>query len=385
MKRSRETKQDFAAVPVFDGASGDGIIRWTRDLRPSDFVLKIESYSVLCESGAETYESGIFDAGGYKWNLCFYPNGNRRVSEGNDHVSLYLKIADAASLPLGWEVNAKFTFLMFDQHRDKFFTVEGKFNFSYLFGNLCTDVSNMPMINGTCKFYADCNVRRFHETKTEWGVPRLLSLDVFKDVSNGYLVDDCCIIGAEVFVIKHTSKMECFSMVKPLNNIYTWRIENFSALHKSKARKYSEECKLVKLTYFDPEFRKLLVYLKQDSITKDEVLAAFLCLFDNGSLTPNQKVYAEYKLRVKNQLDIKKNKEYTVFNVLISVVSNTTRFSQMYESAGKSWFGAPPTNFGWRNMISSKDLTDVSKGFVLDDRLILEGEVVVMSVTKSFS
>ncbi|KAK8620011.1 hypothetical protein V6N13_066500 [Hibiscus sabdariffa] len=124
-----------------------------------------------------------------------------------------------------------------------------------------------------------------------------------------------------------------------------------------------DECKLVKLTYFDCEFRKLLVYLKEDSITKDEVLAAFLCLFDNGSLTPTQKVYAEYKLRVKNQLDIKKNKEYT----------------------GKSWFGAPPKNFGWRNMISSKDLTDVSKGFVLDDRLILEGEIVVMSVTKTFS
>ncbi|KAK8515501.1 hypothetical protein V6N13_139521 [Hibiscus sabdariffa] len=307
MKRSRETEQDYA-TPVFDGASSDGTIRSMRDLRPSHFVLKIESYSLLCETGVETYESGIFDAGGYEWNLCFYPNGNRRISEVDDHISLYLKIADAASLPCGWEVNVKFTFFMLDQFRDKFFTVE------------------------------DVNIRRFHATKTEWGVPRLLSLDIFKDVFKGYLVDDCCIIGAEVFVIKRTGRMECLSMVKPVrNNVYAWRIKNFSTLLKSKVSKYSESFTVQGIVW------KLLVYMKEDSIAKDEGLAAFLCIVDNESLTTNQKVYAEFKLRVKNQLDIKKNKEHT----------------------GKSWFCALSKNFGWSKMISSKDLTNASKGFVL--------------------
>lgn len=47
---------------------------------------------------------------------------------------------------------------------------------------------------------ADANgtVRRFHELKREWGFSRLISLDTFKEASNGYLVDDSCIFGAEV-------------------------------------------------------------------------------------------------------------------------------------------------------------------------------------------
>ncbi|KAF7840686.1 cysteine-rich receptor-like protein kinase 25 [Senna tora] len=38
-----------------------------RDLRPSHFLLKIQSYSLLVDNHMESYESGVFEAGGYKW------------------------------------------------------------------------------------------------------------------------------------------------------------------------------------------------------------------------------------------------------------------------------------------------------------------------------
>ncbi|XP_058189547.1 serine carboxypeptidase-like 1 [Rhododendron vialii] len=64
---------------------------------------------------------------------------------------------------------------------------------------------------------------------TEWGFDELLSLDTLNDASNGYLVDDCCVFGAEVFVLKCNGQGECRSMMKdPMNNIYTWKVNKLS-------------------------------------------------------------------------------------------------------------------------------------------------------------
>ncbi|KAA3486081.1 BTB/POZ and MATH domain-containing protein 3 isoform X2 [Gossypium australe] len=71
----------------------------------------------------------------------------------------------------------------------------------------------------------DGSIRRFHQSKTEWGVSRLLSLDISDNVSMGYLVDDSCIFGAEIFVIKHSGKMECLSMVKKQLNMWQSIVE----------------------------------------------------------------------------------------------------------------------------------------------------------------
>lgn len=77
-------------------------------------------------------------------------------------------------------------------------------------------------------------IRRFRGAKTEWGFDKLVSLNAFNDASNGYLVDDCCVFGAEIFVIERTGKGECVSMVKELANstTYTWKIQKFSDLNQ---------------------------------------------------------------------------------------------------------------------------------------------------------
>ncbi|AES62898.2 TRAF family protein, putative [Medicago truncatula] len=36
----------------------------------------------------------------------------------------------------------------------------------------------------------DASVRRFHVLKKEWGIPKFINLDTFKDPTKGYLLDD---------------------------------------------------------------------------------------------------------------------------------------------------------------------------------------------------
>jgi hypothetical protein len=83
-------------------------------------------------------------------------------------------------------------------------------------------------------------VRRFHKLKTEWGIDQLLSHDTLNDSSNnGYLVDDTCVFGVEVFVIKGPFKGECLSMInEPQSNYFSWRIDKFMA---SKDKVYYSE------------------------------------------------------------------------------------------------------------------------------------------------
>uniref|UniRef100_A0A6N2LR46 Protein kinase domain-containing protein n=1 Tax=Salix viminalis TaxID=40686 RepID=A0A6N2LR46_SALVM len=50
--------------------------------------------------------------------------------------------------------------------------------------------------------------------KNKWGFPQMLSLSIFNNASNGYLIGDSCVFGVEVFVIKNEGKGEHFSMIK---------------------------------------------------------------------------------------------------------------------------------------------------------------------------
>ncbi|KAM7502427.1 hypothetical protein LguiB_001331 [Lonicera macranthoides] len=71
--------------------------------------------------------------------------------------------------------------------------------------------------------HADGKIRRFHSTKTEWGFDRFLRLQTLTDPSNGYILDDFCIFGAKVFVVKHSGLTDAV-------NPYIWKVENFSTI-----------------------------------------------------------------------------------------------------------------------------------------------------------
>ena len=71
--------------------------------------------------------------------------------------------------------------------------------------------------------------------KTEWGFDKFIPLKDFNDGSKGYLVDDICAFGAEVFVCRErsTGKGESLVMVKVKDAVtykHVWEINNFSKL-----------------------------------------------------------------------------------------------------------------------------------------------------------
>ena len=76
-------------------------------------------------------------------------------------------------------------------------------------------------------------IKRFNDMNSEWGC-------TFNDVTQGYLVNNCCVFGVEVFVHERTVKRQCLSMIEePDNSTFTWKIERFSTLNEE--RYYSQE------------------------------------------------------------------------------------------------------------------------------------------------
>ncbi|KAJ6683580.1 hypothetical protein OIU85_007284, partial [Salix viminalis] len=123
-------------------------VREERHVAPAHYSMKIDSFS------------------GYNWKLVLYPNGDKSRN-GDGYISLYLVMADTTGFPPGWEINAIIKFFVFDQLSDKYLTI------------------------------GDGSLRRFSAIKNKWGFPQMLSLSIFNNASNGYLIGDSCVFGVE--------------------------------------------------------------------------------------------------------------------------------------------------------------------------------------------
>ncbi|TYG62877.1 hypothetical protein ES288_D07G267800v1 [Gossypium darwinii] len=302
------------------------IRRITRDVPPAHYIFSIESFSLLVDTGVEKYESHAFDVQNYKWRLSLYPSGNKK-SNGEGFISLYLQIEDTQYFPRTWEVNANFRFFILDQIRDKYLTIEE----------------------------SDGVIKRYYQMKTEWGIAQLLSLDHFNETSNGYLVDDCCSFGVEVFVIKQTGKLERLSMMKqPPNNTITFQLQKYSVPFYER---YTSDVQ----TIGDSKW-ELIVYPRGIGTAKNIALSVFLGLVEAQKLPPKGKVYAKYKFRVRDS-----------FNSI-----NTREFTD------SAWFTASAIGFGSRHFISLRDLQDRSKGYIVNDTLIVEADIIIVSNVKLF-
>ena len=68
-----------------------------------EFTHTIKDYSAKRDSGCKKaeYSATTVDNLGNKWRLIVYVNGNGRAS--NNHLSLFLQVADADDLPFGWK------------------------------------------------------------------------------------------------------------------------------------------------------------------------------------------------------------------------------------------------------------------------------------------
>ncbi|KAK9006683.1 hypothetical protein V6N11_019017 [Hibiscus sabdariffa] len=294
---------------------------------PSHYLFKIESFSLLAEAKVENFKSDTFEAGGHQWRLVLYPNGNEK-SNGSGHISLYLEIViqETGDFSLDWEVNVDFKLFVFDQIRDQYLAIK--------------DMEEP--------------VRRFYGMKKEWGFSQLLSQETFKNGENGYLVEDCCIFGAELLIIEPPPELGQLSMVKnPSGGKITWKIENFSSLHQNFC--YSPVQSVGDINWY------LLVYPKGHLQGEGTHLSLFLELAEPDKLPPNRELYVKYDLRLRDQ--IKSNH-----------FESETPIEKCFDRSTPSW--------GYPKFVRLKYLNDFSKGYMVKDSLIVEAKLLVISTVK---
>ncbi|KAK3000735.1 hypothetical protein RJ639_021934 [Escallonia herrerae] len=139
------------------------------------FTWTVENFSRL---NTKKLYSEVFYVGGYKWRVLIFPKGNNV-----DHLSMYLDVADSSTLPYGWSRYAQFSLAVANQAHNKL-TVR-------------KDTQH-----------------QFNARESDWGFTSFMPLSELYDPSRGYLVNDTCIVEADVAVRRvvdywsHDSKKE---------------------------------------------------------------------------------------------------------------------------------------------------------------------------------
>ncbi|XP_052184999.1 ubiquitin C-terminal hydrolase 13-like isoform X3 [Diospyros lotus] len=131
------------------------------DPQSSRFTWRIENFSRL---NAKKLYSEIFVVGGYKWRILIFPKGNNV-----DHLSMYLDVADSATLPYGWSRYAQFSLSVVNQIHSKY--------------SIRKDTQH-----------------QFNARESDWGFTSFMGLSDLYDPCRGYLLNDTCIVEAEVIV-----------------------------------------------------------------------------------------------------------------------------------------------------------------------------------------
>ncbi|XP_071740366.1 MATH domain and coiled-coil domain-containing protein At2g05410-like [Rutidosis leptorrhynchoides] len=191
---------------------------------------------------------------------------------------------------------------------------------------------------------ADENTTKLHEKKTEWGFEKLIPLEFFKDSENGYLLNDSCVFGAEVFVVpEYAAKDRCLTMIKPPSNMstHTWKIDNFSAATGVKLQ--SEIFKIGKIKWTLSLYPK--GHYKGGLGTH---ITLFLSVHDAVSLSDDWKVYADFTFRIKCQ-----------------------KGSIDKVRAIRHWFCPSSVSCGFRSFLELSEVTNAANGYLLNDTLIV--------------
>ncbi|XP_016486549.2 ubiquitin C-terminal hydrolase 12 isoform X1 [Nicotiana tabacum] len=133
------------------------------DPASAQFTWTIDNFSRL---NVKKLYSEVFNVGGYKWRILIFPKGNKV-----DCLSIYLDVADSASLPYGWSKYAQFSLAVHNQIQNKF-TVR-------------KDTQH-----------------QFNEREKDWGFTSFMLLSDLCHPEKGYIMDDTVIIEADVAVRK---------------------------------------------------------------------------------------------------------------------------------------------------------------------------------------
>ncbi|KAJ6318094.1 hypothetical protein OIU76_013607 [Salix suchowensis] len=267
-----------------------GAVASISDASPVHYIVKIKLFSLLAKTEVEKYESGVFEAGGYKWNLVLYPSGNKSKNV-KEHISLYLAMADTSSLPLGWEIHVIFRLFLLDQNKDSYLVIQ--------------DVAGKE--------------RRFHGLKLEWGFDEFIQLSTFNDSRYGFLVEDTCVLGAELDEKRQESQIFKFT------DKIRW---------------------------------KILLYPKGKDSRMGTHLSLYLAL-DLETLPAGFRLYVDYTLRIVDQV---KDRKLDL------------------SAKAKHWFGASSLESGWTRYVSLDSIYQSNHAYVIQDICIIEAEVIVLGI-----
>ncbi|XP_073269254.1 ubiquitin C-terminal hydrolase 12-like isoform X1 [Primulina huaijiensis] len=129
----------------------------------SRFTWTIENFSRV---NVKKLYSDVFVVGGYKWRVLIFPKGNNV-----DYLSMYVDVADSATLPYGWNRYAQFSLAVVNQVHNRY--------------TMKKDTQH-----------------QFNQRESDWGFTSFMPLSELYDPNKGYLVNDTCVIEADVAVRK---------------------------------------------------------------------------------------------------------------------------------------------------------------------------------------
>ncbi|KAL0856229.1 hypothetical protein Bca101_061382 [Brassica carinata] len=300
-----------------------GVTRVLRNKRPSSKIVTIGSFSVIRER-FEPYESSVFEASGYKWRLILYVTGNKNDG-GNNHVSLYVRIEETESLPTGWEVDVDLKLFVYNARQRQYLTV------------------TVQLI----LWVADDTVKRYNQGNREWGYAELIPLSTFHNPSQGYIVQDTCSFGAEIFIVKPVEQQERVTFVSnPPNNVFTWRLLRFSTLQN---KFYNSPSFLVGDRYWRLETNPRGVGPGTPHLSFNLEALGFR---PNAVATTT---WGAVNLRLRDQLGSNHRLGYSA-----------------------AWYPIRP---GYKVGLNIIYIRDLRGGYLVNDSIVLEAEMVMVSVT----
>ncbi|KAM1723293.1 hypothetical protein EV1_021398 [Malus domestica] len=231
-------------------------------------------------------------------------------------------MAGVKSLQAGWEVYVDLRVFLLDQNKGSYLVLQD------------------PNIKQKC----------FHGAMLDAGMDKLISLKEFTDASNGYLVNDDCVVGAEVFVCKEkrAAKAEFLSMsYYSFTYKHVWNVENFSKLD---AKLDSEP-----FTVGNKKW-KIVLHPKGESHGKGTHISLFLALAEPEILPPRSKTCAEFSLRIVYPMNSKTNH---------------------CQKAAVQWFDASSPSWGCSQFIALDTFSQAGKIDFVKDTCLVEAEVTV--------
>ncbi|KAK9941670.1 hypothetical protein M0R45_007368 [Rubus argutus] len=287
--------------------------------------MKIGLFSRL--KSVDRYESTEFKAGGYKWKLVVFPNGNKKLGV-DDHISLYLEMCGDKGIDPRHIVTINYKFFLLNRQRKNYLVVEHA--------------------NKKAKKYC------IHQTIIGGlaGFDRFIPLEDFSNASNGYLIDDTCEIGVEVYVSKMkregAGQLRKFVNLKTVAYKHVWMVPNFSKLYAGFTQKNKSKTEFLCSKPFTAGDQKyciwrLMLYPKGlDSAKGSGYVSLFLQLFEpNTHLPTRSKVLAEVTIRILDQIH-----------------------GKHYYCQGEDWFSDPNWNYSSLHFISQEDIAGLLRMIV---------------------